>query len=229
MMSVSRLLVLPLAAAALAACASPAPPPGALVEARTPSEIWQPQVEIQPTEIRLAVHAQGLSPSQSDALGVFAADWRAAGGHGPVTLRAPVGGPEPGAVSQASEAVRVALGGLGVPASAIRIVGYEANGAANAPLIVGRDAYAVTIPACGRDWTNIAHSANNQVQPNFGCAVTANMAAQIANPADLRGPSATTPADAARRSTVLDKYRKGEPTASARDDQATGAVSQVVK
>lgn len=229
MMSVTRLLVLPLAAAALTACASPAPPAGALAEPRTPTEIWKAQVAAQPTEIRLAVHARGLSPHQSDALGVFAADWRATGGHGPVTLQAPVGGPDSGAVSQASEAVRVALGGYGVPASAIRIVGYEASGNAGAPLIVGRESYAVTVPACGQEWTNISHSANNEVQPNFGCAVTANMAAQIANPADLLGPSATTPADAERRSVVLDKYRKGEPTASSRDDQATGTVSQVVK
>lgn len=228
-MSASRLLVLPLVAAVLSACASlptPAPEP---VEARTPTENWTAQVSVQPAEIRLAIHAQGLSPNQSDALAGFAADWRAAGGHGPITLRAPVGGPDAGAVSRSGEAMRVALADFGVPAAAIRVVGYDAKGDAAAPMFVGRDSYAVAIPTCGQEWTNISHSANNRVQPNFGCAVTANMAAQIANPADLLGPSASTPVDATRRGVVLDKYRKGEPTASSRDEQATGAVSQVVK
>lgn len=37
------------------------------------------------------------------------------------------------------------------------------------------------------------------------------------------------PYDAARRETVLGKYRKGELTSSQKDDQATGAISQAVK
>lgn len=227
MMSVSRLLVLPVAAVVLSACVSQ-PPSGALAEPRTPTELWTAQVANQPVDIRLAIHAQGLSPNQSNALGGFAGDWRAAGGRGQLTLRAPVGGPDEGAVSRASEAARVALAGFGVPPAAIVVVGYDAKGDASAPLIVARDSYAVTIPTCGQTWTNISHSANNQVQPNFGCAVTANMAAQLANPADLSGPTESTPADAARREVVLGKYRKGEVTASSRDDQATGAVSRVV-
>ena len=39
---------------------------------------------------------------------------------------------------------------------------------------------------------------------------------------------AETPADAQRRGTVLDKYRQGQLTSSARDDQATGTVSKAV-
>jgi pilus assembly protein CpaD len=70
---------------------------------------------------------------------------------------------------------------------------------------------------------------SNDVQPNFGCAVTANMAAQIANPADLARPQHATPADAARRSLVLDKYRKGQITSSEKDDQAKGVVSDAIK
>jgi pilus assembly protein CpaD len=35
--------------------------------------------------------------------------------------------------------------------------------------------------------------------------------------------------DAGRRQTVIDKYRKGELTASAKDEQAQGVVSNAVK
>ena len=59
--------------------------------------------------------------------------------------------------------------------------------------------------------------------------VLARMAAQVANPADWARPRTLDPADAQRRAVVLDKYRKGELTSSEKDDNATGAVSSVVK
>lgn len=225
----TRVLIPTLAAMALAACASPAPPPGANLAARSPTDLWTTQVAVQPQEIRLAVHSQGLSQAQSDALYALAGDWRAAGGQGAITLRAPVSGPDAAAVSRAGEATRNALVSAGVPYAAISIIGYDAKGDAGAPLIVGRETYAVTVPTCGQQWTNLSRTGSNEVQPNFGCAITANMAVQVANPGDLLGPSATTPADAQRRGVILDKYRKGETTATARDEQAAGDVSKVVK
>lgn len=46
---------------------------------------------------------------------------------------------------------------------------------------------------------------------NHGCATQHNLAAIVANPADLLGPRAEAPADAARRQTALGRYRRGEP------------------
>ena len=45
---------------------------------------------------------------------------------------------------------------------------------------------------------------------NLGCAYQRNLAAMVDNPADLVQPRGETPAYTARRSVVLDKYRKGE-------------------
>ena len=42
---------------------------------------------------------------------------------------------------------------------------------------------------------------------NFGCATQQNLAAQIANPADLVGPRGMTPIDAQRRAEVIRMYR----------------------
>jgi len=226
-MSALRLSVLLFAGAALSACASgpPRAPELSRAEAaRTPTELWAADVRPQPEEIRLAVHAQGLSSTQQDALARFAGDWRLGAG-GPITLRAPVGGPDAATVSRAAEGARAMLTSYGAE---VRIQGYEANGDPRAPLIVAREGYAVSIPRCGQTWDNISRSATNDVQSQFGCAVTANMAAQIANPADLLGPAAIDPADAQRRDVALGKYRKGEVTASANDSQAKGTVSQVV-
>ena len=50
----------------------------------------------------------------------------------------------------------------------------------------------------------------------------------MANPEDLIQPRNSTPVDAQRRTTVLGKYRAGELTASAREEQATGIVSKAV-
>ncbi len=227
-MSALRLSVLVFAAAALSACASTPwspPEPTRAEAARTPTELWTAEVKPQAAEIYLAVHAQGLSPTQQDALAGFAGEWRL-GGRGPITLRAPVGGPDAAMVSRATEGARATLASYGAE---VRVQGYEAGGDVRAPLIVGRESYAVSIPTCGQQWDNISRSATNQVQSQFGCSVTANMAAQVANPADLLGPSAIDPVDAQRRDVMLGKYRRGEVTASATDSQAKGAVSQVVK
>jgi pilus assembly protein CpaD len=58
--------------------------------------------------------------------------------------------------------------------------------------------------------------------------VTANLAAQVANPEDLVSPRDQQPVEASSRETMYDKNRKGEATGSKRDDKASGAVSQVV-
>ena len=60
---------------------------------------------------------------------------------------------------------------------------------------------------------------------HFGCATTANIAAQVANARDFLAPAVETPADNARRQVVMGKYRLGIPTSSAKDDQADGKVS----
>jgi len=213
--------------AGLAACAS-SRVPDAVEDPRTPTEQFAAKVVTQPQEVRLAVHAQGLSPNQAGALAVFADDWREAGG-GVIRIQAPSAGPDAGASYRTGEGARALLVSRGVPEDQIEVVGYDAKGAADAPLLVGFLRHQVDIPACGQKWTNFAHTAMNKPQPNFGCAVTANMAAQIANPADLLGPRPAEPADAQRRMTVLEKYRAGETTSSAKDDNANGAVSQTIR
>lgn len=215
--------------AALSACASlPLQEPSVAAQSRTPTELWKTEITSQPHEIALAVHAAGLSPTQADALANFVAEWREGEG-GAITLQSPSGGPDGSAAFRTAEGARTFLIGQGVRAEQVRVVGYDAKGEARAPLLVGYLRHAASIPDCGRSWTNISHSMLNEVQPNFGCATVANMAAQIANPADLKGPRATTPPDAGRRADVLAKYRKGENTATQTDKQATGVIAQAVK
>ncbi len=63
---------------------------------------------------------------------------------------------------------------------------------------------------------------------NLGCAYQRNIAAMVDNPADLVQPRGETPIYTARRSVVLDKYRKGENTATSYPE-GKGTISDVGK
>lgn len=82
---------------------------------------------------------------------------------------------------------------------------------------------------CNRTWENLTSTGANKTYHNFGCAITSNLAAQIADPRDLDHPRAADSSDAGRKSVVLDKYRKGEITASQTDDNAKGNISDAIK
>lgn len=209
------------AALALSACASG---DRAQLTARTPSELWTDKVQVdkQPESLLLGVHADGLSPNQSAAVAGFVETWMRAEG-GEITVQAPTG-----ANPRMVAAVQSALIAQGAPTRSITLASYDPAGNARAPIIVVYDRYSVRTPRCGENWENLTRTRNNEAYNNFGCAVTANMAAQIANPEDLLHPRETTRVDAQRRATVLEKYRQGQVTSSARDDQANGTISKAI-
>lgn len=215
-----------LLALALGGCASVAP--GAQKDPRTPTEQFTPAVAETVEEIRLAVHAQGPSETQDRAIIDFARAWREAGGGG-IRIRAPSVTGDAGKTFRMAEAVRTRLISTGVPEEQVEVVGYTPEDAQAAPLVIGYRRHQVSLPQCGQLWTNLTSTGLNRVQPNFGCATSANMAAQIANPADLVAPRPSDPADSARRAVVLDKYRQGEVTSAAVNEQAQGAVSDAVR
>ena len=82
---------------------------------------------------------------------------------------------------------------------------------------------------CNQTWENLAATGGNQTYENFGCAVTANIAAQVADPRDLDHPHAEDPADASRKSAILDKYRQGKITSADEDENAKGNVSTAIQ
>ena len=63
----------------------------------------------------------------------------------------------------------------------------------------------------------------------YGCATQNNLAVMLADPADLKQPRKMDPADAARRDTVLEKYREGEASSTPRRDDEKGTVSEVAR
>jgi pilus assembly protein CpaD len=215
---------LSIAALGLAACASdPASPAHT---ARNPLELYPLHAELKPDEVALAVHAQGLSPAQVQALTGVAARWRQEG-QAAIAVRAPHGGADPALAGRAQAQARDLLASLGVPDAAIRLGVYEAADP-KAPLLLSFPRYQAAVAACGRAWDNLTSTEDNAVQSNFGCAVSANMAAQIAYPADIAHPRGVDAPDAGRRTTVMSLYAAGKTTAAADDVAKSGYVSNAV-
>ena len=212
-----------LALLALGACASR----GTSEEpSRLATERYAIEVKTAPVEMKLAAHDSGLSANQAEALRAFVADWRQADG-GEITVKSPEHGPDPASAYRTANDARDFLVAQGVMASQVRIQGYEAGGDDHAPVLVDFLRYLAKGPDCGRSWSNLARVDDNREYPEFGCAVTANIAAQIGNPADLANPRASDPADSGRRELVIEKYRGGAITSTPKDPQADGTLSNV--
>lgn len=227
-MSTPLLRLTPVAVAlALTACAS-GPTTAAGPATRNLLDSWSARVQVvaQPDEIRLAAHPTGMSGNQARALAEFHARWVEAEG-GVITVAAPIGTEGPGAYRVSADA-RDFLVSQGATPAQVQLIGYDPAGARDAPIVVGFKRYVAVTPRCG-DWPSVTRTASNQPISNLGCAVAANMAAQVANPGDLVGARPMDPADTGRRAAVLGKYRAGEVTSTAKDDQASGAVSTAVQ
>src|SRR5262249_32914121 len=145
---------------------------------------------------------------QGAALDHFVAGWTASGG-GVIWVSAPEASGDAGV--HMAEAVRTRLQSLGVRDSDVHMASYK-EGQAGAPVLIDYTRYEADIPNCSKSWTDLTANVNNDGQKNFGCALTANMAAQLENPRDIVSPRDATATDASRRETIIQKYRKGETT-----------------
>jgi len=131
-------------------------------------------------------------------------------GHGPLTL---IAGTQANAPSFAElEAVRGRLVEAGVPENAIRLVGLPQMPANTVTLSYER--FNVTVPTCG-DWSSpTGHDYSNNVHSNFGCANQRMMGLMVADPADLVRMRDAQPTDTQVMNRVVQRHRKGEPTAA---------------
>ncbi|MDO9336961.1 MAG: pilus assembly protein CpaD [Caulobacteraceae bacterium] len=215
------------AAALLAGCAS-TPGPQSDLTSRTALDAWTREVRVtpQPQDIRLAPHETGLSVSQANALEGFVVAWMRAEARD-VIVRASDTGPGARGANRVAWDARDRLVSLGVPASNIKMTAYDGEGDPKAPVIISFNQYVAEVPSCG-SWRDLSHSNDNLAYSNFGCAMTANIAAQVANPQDLITPRDAQLAEGGNREIIYEKYRKGEATGATRDEKATGQVSQVV-
>lgn len=222
---IRKILLVALAPLALSACVG-APAGGTGPAPLTPASRFSLQVEPGVDRIALAVHDDGVSANQEAALAALAGRFGAEGAT-VIRVEAPAGGDV--VANDFAFRIKAALEHVGAPGHLIQVVAYEAPDV-RAPVLVGFETLHAAVPRCGTAWGNLARTNRNESSSNFGCAVNANLAAQIENPRDIVTPRGMTPSDPGRRAVVFDKYRKGEVTAAPQEDLiANRRVSQAVE
>ena len=164
----------------------------------------------------------------------FAQAWRreATGG---VLIDVPSGTPNERSAAVALQEVRSILAGAGVPPES---VATRSNTVSDPRKLATMRLHYPKVTAdagpCGL-WpydlgpTYEREHFENREYYNLGCASQRNLAAMVDNPSDLVQPRAESPSYTARRTAVLEKYRKGESSATIYPDADKGKISDVAK
>jgi len=159
-------------------------------------------------DIPIASGDTRLPQGMRDVVRGFAADY-ARSSSGAVQILLPSGSSN----AHAAHAVRREIRGLfvaaGVPATRLFETSYQAGAQGDAaPIRLSYNAITAKTQPCGNWPTDlVTNTSENRNYENFGCASQSNLAAQIANPADLIAPRNMSPIDAARRGQVIKDYR----------------------
>jgi pilus assembly protein CpaD len=176
----------------------------------------------------------GLNGDQRAEVLAFANRWRreATGG---VIIDVPTGTRNEVAAASAMQEVRAVLIAAGVPPDAVAVRPYRTVDPTKfGTLKVGYPTMTAEAGPCGL-WPydlgptyNREHNENIEYW-NIGCAYQRNLAAMVENKADLVQPRGEVPPYTGRRTTVLDKYHRGEPTATQDPDKEKAKISDVGK
>ncbi|MEQ8433563.1 MAG: CpaD family pilus assembly protein [Oceanicaulis sp.] len=217
-MTTIKLFLCAIAALSLAACAGQAP--------RS-----LPQASAVPETVRVEMPVDGrdngLTWDQLELIGALAGEYKARG-HGPLVISYPRDAANSDAAIQAIAHARTQFYEAGLSWRQISGGAYNAQGLMNAPVIFSFTRYRAVAPDCPEGWENLRNDRAGEPHARFGCATAANLAAMVADPRDLTTPRTFGDPDAARRQTVLDQYRRGEPTATERGAGESGTVSTAV-
>jgi pilus assembly protein CpaD len=172
-------------------------------------------VSQQPTThiVKVPPGANGLSGGQRAQLLDFADHYRATdNGASRLVIQAPSGGANEVSSMYAVSQIRALLTDQGFAENMISVEAYDANGTREPPIRVSYLRFVAEPPPCGNWSTNLAEEPMNLPHPDLGCANQHNLAAMVANPADLLGPRSETARDSMRRDQVFTKYINGQPT-----------------
>jgi len=163
-------------------------------------------------DIPVAPQAGGLLKAQRSGIQAFLERYDSNAG-GEVRIIVPKGSVNEAAAERVAGDLIALMGKSGVPTHTIMTYGYQARVADSAPPVrVSYLRLAASTDQCGRWPDNLADHSDNKNWANFGCSYQNNLAAQIANPADLLGPRKTGAIDVERRTKVIGDYQSGEDT-----------------
>jgi pilus assembly protein CpaD len=217
--------------AALAGCAKPIQPyeaTGAIPDDYRINHPIAVEDQVETLDVPVGLYSGHLSDAVKGNVNGFAQKFLASGSS-VIAVVAPSGSPNQQVAAGIAVEVEDVLRQSGVAPGAIDYRVYHAGSdERNAPLRVAFSRIGAHTAPCG-PWSDQATvTGQNRNYFNFGCATQQNLAAMVANPLDLIYPRGMTPADAARRATVLEKYRKGEPFSADLSREQGGSIAQGV-
>ena len=177
--------------------------------------------------VRVARGSMGLTHQQRGRLSDFLARYRSGdAGSSRIVISVPSGAPNEVAAVAAVDEIRHMMHRFGFSDGSIAVEAYHTEREHQPPIRVSYMSYVAEAPKCGEWPTNLAEEPRNLAYPNFGCAQQNNLAAMIANPADLLGPRGMDERSNERRQEVYDKYREGKPTGSQKSEDEKVRVKQ---
>jgi pilus assembly protein CpaD len=186
-------------------------------------------------EVFVGTNRGGLTAPQRTDVTAFAQTWLHEG-TGPMVIDLPVSTPNARAAGQSLQDIQAIFSSVGVPPRGVTIRRFTpANPKQFATIKLNYPKVTADAGPCGLWPEDLGPSFRNPIYQenrpysNLGCASQRNMAAMVANPADLVQPRPESPTFTTRRSTVLGKYSKGEPTGTQYPDADKGKISDVGK
>lgn len=178
-------------------------------------------IQVAETVERLELYARPegfeLSARDEDAVAGFLQTYGRYG-DGPLYINVPNRASSGGGISQTQGLISSLMGRVGLSHARVETGHYYVPDRGPAPVIVSYRRLK-TIPQDCRRVGNMVMTYSNQPYEGFGCSSNANLAAMVEDPRQLLEPYAQTPPDMQRRSTVYDKYIKGENPASDQPDR----------
>ena len=150
-------------------------------------------------------------------------------GHGPLVISMPKSAEAPQLAVGAVSEIREFAWEAGIDYSQMLGAAYDASGRASTPIIMAFKTYKAIAPECpSLAEIDLSNAVSNSETARFGCAVRSNMAAMIAEPADLLGGRVLEERMAARQLYQLDLWLQGEPSAATRGPGESTAISSAV-
>lgn len=150
-------------------------------------------------------------------------------GHGPLVISMPKSAQNPQLAVGAVAEIREFAWEAGINYERILGAAYNADGRSQTPVVMAFNTYKTVAPDCpSLADIDMANAVSNSVLPTHGCAVRTNMAAMIAEPADLLGERELTEGHLARQQFQLNLWLQGQSTPSARGEGESTAISNAV-
>lgn len=179
-------------------------------------------------EVALNPADTSLPRAERLRIDAFLQDYRSVG-HGPLKVSLPTSSANPQLAVAAASDIREMAFASGIEYAEIE-GGSAGEGNGTSQIVLSFTRYDAIAPECETFATlDFASTRLNNDLPTLGCSVRTNMAAMIADPADLLGQRQLEPGDTERRQITLELWRSGAATGSERNEGESGTVSDAVQ